>query len=174
MEPLSRHDKTFLKKISGRFQGIKGKPLGKELFEFCSSIVPAVNVDVLLVNSEGKYLLTWRDDEFYGPGWHIPGGVVRHKETLQNRVKQVVKTECGYDEFFEFPAYPELVQEIFSEERCIRGHFISLLYTLRTVDVSVSGSLTGPGRQFFSKVPQNLIVQHQQLYTSYLHENFNS
>ena len=174
MEPLSRHDKTFLKKISKSFQGIKGKPLGKELFEFCSSIVPAVNVKVLLVNSEGKYLLTWRDDEFYGPGWHIPGGVVRHKETLANRVKQVVKTECGYDEFFELPACPELAQEIFSEERCIRGHFISLLYTLRAVDVSISNSLTGPGRQFFSKVPQNLIVQRQQLYTSYLHENFNS
>ena len=174
MEPLSRHDKTFLKKISKSFQGIKGKPLGKELFEFCSSIVPAVNVNVLLVNSEGKYLLTWRDDEFYGPGWHIPGGVVRHKETLANRVKQVVKTECGYDEFFELPACPELAQEIFSEERCIRGHFISLLYTLRAVDVSISNSLTGPGRQFFSKVPQNLIVQRQQLYTSYLHENFNS
>ena len=174
MEPLSRHDKTLLNKISNRFQGIKCKPLGKELFEFCSSIVPVLNVDVLLVNSEGRYLLTWRDDDFYGPGWHVPGGVVRHKETLENRVKQVVKTECGYDKFFELQAYPDLVQEIFSEERCVRGHFISLLYTLRGIDDSVSGSLTGPGRQFFSEVPQNLIVQHQQLYKSYLNENFNS
>lgn len=104
MELLSWHNKTLLNKISGQFQGIKGKPLGKELFEFCSSIVPVLNVDVLLVNSEERYLLTWRDDDFYGPGWHVPGGVVRHKETLENRVKQVVKTECGHDKFFLTPS----------------------------------------------------------------------
>ena len=36
-----------------------------------------------------EILLTWRDDKFYGPAWHIPGGVVRYGETLENRVHLV-------------------------------------------------------------------------------------
>ena len=42
-------------------------------------------------------LLCWRHDNFYGPGWHVPGGVLRHKETLQERVKAVLISECGID-----------------------------------------------------------------------------
>ena len=73
--------------------------------------------------------------------------------------------------FLNFQFIQSLCSEIFSEERCIGGH-ISLL---PHHSCSISGSLIGPGRQFFQMYPQNLIVlAHQQLYTSYLHENFNS
>lgn len=42
-----------------------------------------VNVDLLIKNvSSNETLLTWREDEYYGPGWHVPGGIVRFKETI--------------------------------------------------------------------------------------------
>jgi colanic acid biosynthesis protein WcaH len=45
-----------------------------ELFLFISRLVPMVNVDLLIYDEEGRILLTWRDEEIHGVGWHIPGG----------------------------------------------------------------------------------------------------
>ena len=48
--------------------------LGRDIFHFVSSLTPIVNVDLLIKNEFGETILTWRSDEFYGPGWHLPGG----------------------------------------------------------------------------------------------------
>lgn len=46
--------------------------LGDELFLVVASLTPIVNVDILIVK-EGNILLSWRDDEQCGAGWHLPG-----------------------------------------------------------------------------------------------------
>jgi len=172
MALLDEYDELVLRKISSFFEGTQEKNLGTELFEFCSSLVPSVNVDVLLVNPLGEFLMTWRDDRYYGPGWHIPGGVIRHKETIPNRIRAVMQLECGLNERICTPIQPDLVQEIFSEDRCVRGHFVSLLYTIRIAEETVLNLKLSAERKFFSKIPDNFITQHQKLYKSYLHENF--
>ena len=48
--------------------------LPDDVFLFVSRIVPLVNVDLLIQDDRSRTLLTWRDDEFFGPGWHVPGG----------------------------------------------------------------------------------------------------
>lgn len=50
--------------------------LGDELFLVVASLTPIVNVDILIVK-EGNILLSWRDDEQCGAGWHLLGGCVR-------------------------------------------------------------------------------------------------
>jgi colanic acid biosynthesis protein WcaH len=35
---------------------------------------------------KGRTLLTWRDDESFGAGWHVPGGIIRYKETAADRI----------------------------------------------------------------------------------------
>ena len=66
--------------------------IGKNLFESISRLTPAVSVELIIKSQDQKSnLLTWRDDELYGPGWHVPGGVVRFKETLSARVDKVLK-----------------------------------------------------------------------------------
>ena len=70
--------------------------IGKNLFESISRLTPAVSVELIIKSQdEQSTLLTWRDDEFYGPGWHVPGGVVRFKETLSSRVEKVLKQEIA-------------------------------------------------------------------------------
>ena len=70
--------------------------LGKRLFEAISSLTPSVSVELIIRSADQKHsLLTWRDDELYGPGWHVPGGVVRFKENMINRVETVVHQEIG-------------------------------------------------------------------------------
>ena len=61
------------------------KGLGDELFLVVASLTPIVNVDILIVK-EGNILLSWRDDEQCGAGWHLPGGCVRLKETLEQKL----------------------------------------------------------------------------------------
>lgn len=64
--------------------------LPKELFLFVSRITPLINVDLLIKNEHGHTLLTWRNDAYYH-GWHVPGGVIRYKEAIAERVKAVAK-----------------------------------------------------------------------------------
>lgn len=47
--------------------GIKSENgLGTELFLFSSTLIPVVNVDLLLTNSKHEILLAWRDDPHTG------------------------------------------------------------------------------------------------------------
>jgi len=99
--------------------------LPDDIFYFISKLTPMVNVDLLIKDEKGRTLLAWRDDPFAKKGWHLPGGIVRFKETLENRVKKVAQTEIGVD--VDFENIPIAVNEIISEHD-VRGHFISFLY----------------------------------------------
>lgn len=99
--------------------------LPEEVFLFISRITPMVNVDLLIKDENGRTLLSWRDDQFHGAGWHLPGGVVRFKEELKKRVQKVAETEIGTA--VEFEHVPIAINEIICKHNT-RGHFISLLY----------------------------------------------
>ena len=101
--------------------------IGKTLFESISRLTPAVSVELIIKSQDQQSsLLTWRDDELYGPGWHVPGGVVRFKETLTSRVDKVLKHEIGVSASkIEGPIG---FHEIFNNQRDIRGHFISFVF----------------------------------------------
>lgn len=121
--------------------------LPEEVFLFVSRLTPMVNVDLLLKNSRNETLLTWREDQFYGPAWHVPGGIVRFKETLKNRISIVAKAELGAS--VEFNKEPLAITEMMASGRNTRGHFISLLYECRL------GSPLDPERQYISGTPRN-------------------
>jgi ADP-ribose pyrophosphatase YjhB (NUDIX family) len=88
--------------------------LPEELFLFVSRVTPLINVDLLVQDEAKRTLLTWRDDEYFGQGWHLPGSIIRYKERAVDRVQ---KCESS----------PTVIVET-AEERRTRGHFISLLY----------------------------------------------
>lgn len=102
--------------------------LPDELFYLVSRLTPLVNVDLLIRDDRGAILLTWRDDRFY-QGWHVPGGIIRFKETADDRIRAVGLTELGAA--VEADATPCAVNEKRNASRDVRGHFISLLYATR-------------------------------------------
>lgn len=99
--------------------------LPKEVFLFISRLTPMVNVDLLIKDENGRTLLSWREDQYAGFGWHLPGGIVRFKETLEKRVQKVAETEIGA--VVEFYSVPIAVNQFICNHDS-RGHFISLLY----------------------------------------------
>lgn len=99
----------------------------KEFLEM-SSKLPLINVDLLIVNEFGEILLSWRDDEYCGTGWHIPGGIIRHGETIQTRLKLTAEREIGFVP--DFDSTPCKITEIFLNQG-YRDHFISHLFKAR-------------------------------------------
>lgn len=100
--------------------------LPEEVFLFISRITPMINVDLLIKDDSDRTLLTWREDQYYGSGWHIPGGIIRFKESCADRLQAVAKRELGAT--IKFKSHPIAINEIIHPSRRTRGHFISLLF----------------------------------------------
>jgi len=145
--------------------------LPEDLFLLVSSLTPMINVDLLIKDSVGRNLLTWRHDRFYGPGWHLPGGIVRFKESIGSRIAAVALSELEVE--VDFEPVPIHMAEITHPTRDIRGHFISLLYacTLRiTPDEAGRFKPDAPRAgdwQWHIGAPHDLILQHR-IYNRFL------
>ncbi len=108
------------------FSGDPKTGLSNFLFGLVCHLTPLVNVDLIARSPSGGVLLSWRDDDHFGPGWHIPGGVIRLKELAVNRVMLVAKNEIRLD------IDPSQVRLIHLHEHIamnkVRGHGYALLY----------------------------------------------
>lgn len=139
--------------------------LSKDIFHFVSSLTPIVNVDLLIKNEHNETLLTWRSDEFYGPGWHLPGGVIRFKENPISRIEKVALNELGCQVFYDNS--PLNVRSQIADNRDVRGHFISLLYkcnlkTLPSPEIKAIGSTPSNGHwRWHKKAPADLLSVHE-------------
>jgi colanic acid biosynthesis protein WcaH len=111
------------------WDGVAEQGLPPELFELVSELIRLVNVDLLMRDQQLGTLLAWRQDDDYGPGWHIPGGIVRYKETFGSRIRLAAQAELGAD--VEFDPEPIAMEQAIGPLRRRRGHFVSLLYRCR-------------------------------------------
>ena len=109
-----------------------GEPTGglpEEFFLFLSRFTPMVNVDLMIQDDGHRTLLTWRQDEANGAGWHVPGGIIRYQETAEHRIRATARRELGADVAFD--PQPIAIEQIIDPDRRERGHFISLVYRCR-------------------------------------------
>lgn len=139
--------------------------LPQEVFLFASRITPLVNVDLLIRDDAGQVLLTWRDDGYWTPGWHVPGGVIRYKETMADRIRAVARTELGAEVAFTQP--PLAINEFIQPQRRDRGHFISLLFACRILAPPDPALQAGPGAprpnqwRWHGSCPDDLLSVHE-------------
>lgn len=157
------------------------KGLPEDLFLFATSLIPIANVD-LFIHRDAKVLLSWRDDEFHGKGWHIPGGCIRIKETCENRIQQTALNEIGCR--VSFNPTPIMVKEDMTDKsrpwldnELMRSHNISILYDCELPEKFEIGNSEErehvPGcLKWFSDVPNDLLECHKRLYGDFLKEWF--
>jgi len=143
--------------------------LPEDVFFFISRITPMINVDLLIKDENGRILLSWRDDQFVGAGWHLPGGIVRFKEKLETRILKVAEKELGTA--VEFDPVPIAVNQIICEHDT-RGHFISVLYKcfLSSNYIPKNTGLTPKDVGFLmwhDSCPENLVKVHE-IYRKYI------
>ncbi len=139
--------------------------LPEDVFLFVSGITPLINVDLLIKNDQHHTLLTWRDDGFGPPGWHIPGGIIRFKETIPDRIGAVAATELGAK--VKFKKKPLSIKEVIHPTRMIRGHGISLLFECKLIsppddNLKHRKGIPKPGDwAWHPKCPKDLIPVHK-------------
>lgn len=150
---------------------VNGLPL--DLFEFCTTMLPFINVDLIIQNKAGQILLSWRSDAHYGTGWQIPGGIIRMMETIDERIQKTAVREIGCK--VSYDKTPMLVGEnIIRKHRdglqnqLERAHNIALLYDCKVPDGFV---IDNGGRaetdegflKWFDKFPEDLLDCHKGL-----------
>jgi ADP-ribose pyrophosphatase YjhB (NUDIX family) len=118
---------SYLKALESAV-GDPRRGLPQDIFRFVSRVTPLINVDLLIKDERFRTLLTWRDDEFFGPGWHVPGGIIRYKESAADRIRACARAELGAEVASE--PVPLFLFEFIGEQET-RGHHISLLYRCR-------------------------------------------
>lgn len=161
---MSDELKFHLDKVLEHVKNAKeGLPL--DVFYFVSQLTPLINVDLLIKNKQGQVLLTWREDQFYGPAWHIPGGIIRFKEKIEDRIEQVARLELGAT--VKYAAEPIHIRGLINNERDIRGHFISMLYLCELTSDPSEGKSYKADRPkqgewaWHDKAPTNLLKVHE-------------
>ena len=157
---------------------VKGLP--QELFLFATTLMPCANIDLFISDGE-RLLLTWRDNEFYGRGWHIPGGCLRLLETLDSRIQKTALNELGteveYDrehfitrETMERSFRPGLKNQY---ERC---HNISMLFNCRLPSGFIIKNHVDEGNEgymkWFDHVPEDILETHERLYGDIIEKFF--
>lgn len=105
------------------------KGLPEEVFLFATEIMPMTNVDLLVRDEEGRILLAWRNDPWWGSGWHVPGGIIRVKETFEERIRKTAEAELH--SVVTFREEPLEIVPIIAKEFRQRGHHITFVYDCR-------------------------------------------
>lgn len=159
--------KILQSEISNPEQG-----LPYDLFLYVSSITPITNVDLLVKNELNQTLLSWRDDNFCGTGWHIPGRCIRVRETFAIAIQKLIKTEIGISSIIVNEKPLEINEYLFPKECMHRKHFISILFEgFANSDISLNNwnkTETDIGYlKWFDKCPDNLI-DCQELYRRFI------
>ena len=144
--------------------------LPDDIFYFISRTTPLVNVDLLIQDEDHRTILAWRDDVYAGTGWHVPGGIVRFKETFESRIYRVAETEIGAAVTLD--PEPLVVNQLIHNNHQNRGHFISILYKCflsktfnpenRGLGISDAGYI-----MWHETCPDNMIAYHE-IYRSYI------
>lgn len=166
-----KHDIEILKAGMQREAIVPENGLGTEMFLFASTLMPVVNVDLLVFNEYREVLLSWREDAHCGTGWHVPGGCIRMKETFETRIQKTAQAELGT--YVEFSASPIEVFEIFCDrerthldDQNERAHFITLVFACSTPkNYVIPACRQHEGKagclKWFQKLPENLLSVQQ-------------
>lgn len=153
--------------ILRQFMEIDGREgLAEEIFIAVSTIIPIVNVDLMILDSQNHILLSWRDDEYFGKGWHLPGGCIRYKETMEERIQKTALNEIGTTVIADLE--PIAVRDVImgkDDERVRkRAHHLAILYRCYLPDDFVLKSKEGQNEtgelKWFSAIPNDILPVH--------------
>jgi colanic acid biosynthesis protein WcaH len=135
-----------------------------EIFYYISRTTPLVNVDLLIQDQRKGTLFAWRDDIYTSKGWHLPGGIIRYKETIEERIIKVAECEVGAK--IRFENKPLAINQIIDYHKRTRAHFISLLYRCQIIGLYDINNFnkklkTQIGQlKWFKQVPADLLSWH--------------
>ena len=142
--------------------------LPEDVFLAVSSLVPIANVDLMVIDENKGILLSWRDDEFFGKGWHLVGGCIRFKETMLERLQETAMTELGT--CVEVKEEPLAVRDVILGKGHAmpkaRAHHLAVLYECRLPkDFNIvnkeSKQYKSGDLRWFNEIPIDILPVHK-------------
>ena len=137
---------SLVKKIDKPHEG-----LPQPVFDALLEIVPFVACELIVANKEKGLLLTWRNDKWFR-GWHFPGGLLRFRESFEERIQAVAWKELGVNISKFKLLYPKDCSQ------GARGHCVSLVFECET-------AMTPKKGKFFKKMPKNIVEAHKEFWS---------
>ncbi len=139
------------------------KPMSPEEFRAIYSKVPRLCVEVIIKTEEG-YLLTKRAMPPCEGQWHLPGGTVLYKETLEQALKRVARAELGVDITSQkFLGYMEFLKV---EEHQGFDHPISLGFLCTPEHTNFTLDAQASEYAFFKELPKNTLKEQKEFLES--------
>ncbi|HCM53140.1 TPA: hypothetical protein DIS57_04255 [Candidatus Wolfebacteria bacterium] len=135
---------TLLGKIEDPHSG-----LPQPVFDALCDVVPFIACELVVMNEKGEILLTWREDQWW-KGWHFPGGLMRYRETVDERIKKMAIAEVG----LHIKKYKFLFPLNYWNSP--RGSGVSLVFLSKS-DRPAEGT-------FFKTMPKDIIPEHRILW----------
>lgn len=140
------------------------KGLPEDVFLFVSELTPLANVDLLVRDEKGRVLLSWRNDPWWGKGWHVPGGIIRLRETFDDRIQKTAQSELGTNVVYKNE--PIEIRQIINSELKTRSHHITFVYECKVPDdyQIKNGSLSEFDTGFLAwheNCPDNILKCHE-------------
>jgi colanic acid biosynthesis protein WcaH len=138
---------------------IKNPEIGlpDDIFYLVGRLTPFVNVDLLIRDPVYGVLLTWRDDIYCGKGWHFPGGIIRFRENISDRINKVAILELNSEVLSS--NVPLEINEVIVKEIKERSHFISLLYECTLLNSEIYKTINN-NIKYFKNAPEDLLPAH--------------
>lgn len=108
--------------------------LSKETFLTAIESLPLVSVDLIIQNSEGKYLLGLRSNRPAQGFWFVPGGRILKNEKKEDALARILLKELGVKELSSevvfYGAYQHFYQDCFEGDIGISTHYVVLAHNL--------------------------------------------
>jgi ADP-ribose pyrophosphatase YjhB (NUDIX family) len=125
----------------------KLKRLSDKEYKFVYSRAPRLCVDVLVFTEKG-FLLSKREIPPFKGLWHLPGGRVFYRESIENAIKRIALEEVGVRvKMLKMLGYYEMLKD---------GPYVhsgALIFTVKIMSGSVRGSAQAREIKAFRNIP---------------------
>lgn len=146
------------------------KPFTYEEFKSIYSKVPRLTVDAIIRKGDGIVLSLRREGMGWANEWHLPGGTILYKESIEESLHRIVKDETGLDvEIVKFLGYMEYPDE--ERERGF-GYSVSLTLLCEYISGELQPNEDALDVRVFVELPENTIKIQEEFLKNHWEEIF--
>jgi len=136
------------------------KYLTDKEYQFIFERVPRLCLDFIIVKDH-TLLLSKRTINPYAGYWHLPGGMVRYRESLAEAATRILVNELGLAPVSKrLVGYIEFPDEI--NQNNLRIHSVSMAFLTNLAEGQVTGSDQARQIKFFESLPAKTHPGHKQ------------
>lgn len=125
-----------------------------EIWKELATLVPLPTVEIILTHNEKDFLLTYRKDEIWD-GWHIPGGFILSKESIENACRRIAERELN------IPISLTKIIDVYAWPDHPQSNPISIICVCKPEKEPEVG-------KFFTQIPKTTIKHHSDFLRTFL------